>query len=112
MIAVVLVFGVQSGVDSDTISLFFNVMNLVHYVGASPSSIRSLKKKMRAGIDAYSDNIMPLILRLCENKEPHLGGDETVFGSEQFLILMELASGFIFTEALVNDRTVNRGQIY
>ena len=48
---------------------------------------------------------MPLILKLCEYKELHLGGDETVFGSEQFLILMELASGFIFTEALVNDRT-------
>ena len=105
VVAVVLVFGLQSGVGSDTISLFFNLLKLTHYVGASPSSIRSLKKKMRSGIDAYGDSLMPLILKLCENKELHLGGDETVFGSEQFLILMELASGFIFTEALVNDRT-------
>ena len=58
VVAVVLVFGLQSGVGSDTVSLFFNLLKLTHYVGASPSSIRSLKKKMRSGIDAYGDSLV------------------------------------------------------
>ena len=60
---------------------------------------------MRKCIDEYGIDLMPLIMQLCENKELHLGGDETFFDAAQFLILMELTSGFIFTEALVKDRT-------
>lgn len=39
-----------------------------------------------------------------------LGGDETAFGKSVFLILMELTSGFIFTEALVEDRKLTTWQ--
>jgi len=34
-----------------------------------------------------------------------MGADETWFGQYIFLVLMELTSGFIFTEALVNNRS-------
>lgn len=60
---------------------------------------------MRKLIDEYGIDLMPIIMKLCENKALHLGGDETFFDTAQFLILMELTSGFIFTEALVKDRT-------
>lgn len=103
-IAVLLVFGIQVGVGSETISLFFNLILVGSYIAISPSSIKSSKKKMRAGIEAFGVMQMLVVLKHCENKELHLGADETVFGANQFLILMELASGFIFTEALVQDR--------
>ena len=103
-IAVLLVFGIQSGVGSVTISLFFNLILVGSYIAISPSSIKNSKQKMRAGIEAFGVIQMLVVLKQCENKELHLGGDETTFGANQFLILMELTSGFIFTEALVTDR--------
>ena len=103
--AVLLVFGLQSGVGSEAISLFFNMIMVATYIATSPTSIRDSKQKMRNGIDAFGAIHMPSILKFCETHELHLGADETVFGSEQFLLLMELTSGFIFTEALVTDRT-------
>ena len=103
-IAVLLVFGIQACVGSETISLFFNLILVGSYIAISPSSIRNSKQKMRAGIEAFGVIQMLVVLNQCENKELHLGGDETTFGANQFLILMELTSGFIFTEALVKDR--------
>ena len=103
-IAVLLVFGIQASVGSETISLFFNLILVGSYIAISSSSIKNSKQKMRAGIEAFGVIQMLVVLKQCENKELHLGADETAFGANQFLILMELSSGFIFTEALVKDR--------
>ena len=102
---VIFVFGIQSGVGSDTIALFFKQMKLDNYVAVPASSIRTQKRKMRELIDKYGADFMPLIMQLCEHKALNLSGDETFFDNAQILILMELTSGFIFTEALVQDRT-------
>ena len=108
-IAVLLVFGIQASVGSETISLFFNLILVGSYIAISSSSIKNSKQKMRAGIEAFGVIQMLVVLKHCENKELHLGADETAFGANQFLILMELSSGFIFTEALVKDRTDSTG---
>jgi hypothetical protein len=103
-LAVILIFGVQSGIGSETMSLFFDTILVTSYIGSSPSSIRNIKNKMRETIERYESIQMAEILRRCKDKELHLGGDETGFGDMMFLIMMELTSGFIFTEELVKDR--------
>ncbi len=102
---VIFIFGVQAGVGSDTLSLFFNTMMLTFYVGCSASCIRDVKRKLRSTTEVYGDLNTDEVIARCDGKELHLGGDETFFGKSIFLILMELASGFIFTEALTNNRT-------
>ena len=48
---------------------------------------------------------MKVIIAACKNTELHLGGDETFFGKTTLLVLMELTSGFILTEAKADDST-------
>jgi len=103
--AVIMIFGIQGGVGSETIALFFEKIFLSSYVASSPSSIRKTKKKMRVHINNYGITTMKEIFSRCKNRVLHMGADETWFGQSIFLLLMELRSGFIFTEALVNNRT-------
>lgn len=102
--AALFVFGIQAGVGADTLCLFFTVMSLTCYVASSPNCIRQIKNKMRTAMSNYDDRMMTAVLERCKEKELHLGGDETFFDSKLFLILMELTSGFIFTEALTSNR--------
>jgi len=103
--SVIMIFGIQAGVGSETIALFFEKTFLSCYVASSPSSIRKIKKKMRGKIDNYGITYMKEIFTRCKDRMLHMGADETWFGQSIFLVLMELSSGFIFTEALVNNRT-------
>ena len=102
--AIILVFGLQSGVGSETISFFFSIINVNAYVGTSPSSIRQIKNELRAVLESYGATFTAEVLQRCKDKELHLGGDETFFRETLFLILMELSSGFIITEAKVDNR--------
>jgi len=102
--AVIFVFGIQAGVGSETIALFFNIILITSYVATSPSCIRKVKQTMRNKIDDYGKEQLEEVLKHCRDKELHLGGDETVFGDTLFLVLMELSSGFIFKEELTQDR--------
>lgn len=110
--AVIFIFGIQAGVGAETISLFFNVILVTAYVATSPSSIRDIKQKMRIVLDKYGTKQINEILRRCKNKELHLGGDETGFSDSLFLVLMELTSGFIFTEELVANRKYSTWKEY
>ena len=105
ILAAVFIFGIQTGVGSETIFLFFNLLPLGEYAGTSVSSLRKMKQKMRDLIEVYGEAQMATILKCCKNQELHLGGDETWCGNSLFLVLMELPSGFIFTEASVDNRT-------
>ncbi len=102
--ATLFIFGIQANVGAETIGLFFSLLLLTAYVPTSASSLRDVKNKIRIVIEQFGKTQMANMMRCCENKELHLGGDETAFGSDVFLILMELTSGFILTEALVEDR--------
>jgi len=45
--AVIFIFGIQAGVGSETISLFFDLIWITAYIGTSPSTIRTIKQKNR-----------------------------------------------------------------
>lgn len=102
--AVIFMFGIKSGVGAETLSLFFDLIATTPYIANSPSSIRDIKRKIRNLIDTYGEKQITEMLKKCKTKELHLGADETGFGGSLFLVLMELASGFIFTEELVENR--------
>lgn len=104
VLVVLFIFGLKCGVGADEISLFFSMLLLTEYVASSASNLRKVETQMRELISKYGDEMMKKVLTVCQNKELHLGGDETFFGKDIFLLLMELQSGFIFTEQLVQDR--------
>ncbi len=84
VLGVVYYFGIKHGIGAESLAEFFEAIHLNHHVGTSVSSLRKLKQEMREGI--------------C------VGGDETFFGLP-ILVLVELASGYIFTEVECENRT-------
>jgi hypothetical protein len=105
VIAVVYHFGIKQGVGAESLSAFFKAIHLDTHVGSSPTALRQLKHRVEAAIMAYgsaqSEQCQPT-----KGQGVWLGGDETFFGLP-ILVLMELASGFIFTEVETEDRTYN-----
>jgi hypothetical protein len=72
-------------------------------VGSSPTALRQLKHRVEAAIMDYAK----AQAERCQPKDGQgmwLGADETFFGVPT-LVLMELGSGFIFTEVETKDRT-------
>ena len=103
VLAVVYYFGIKHGIGAEGLSEFFDAVYLNHHVGTSASSLRKLKQKMRDAIVAYE-------AAQREHCQPHegqgicVGGDETFFGLP-ILVMVELASGYIFTEVESENRT-------
>ena len=78
-------------------------LRLELHVGCSPSALATLKEQMKETIRAYE-------AAQAEHCHPHegqgigVGSDEVFFGLP-VLVLMELGSGYIFTEVQSEDRT-------
>ena len=108
VIAVVYHFGIKQGVGAESLSAFFKAIHLDTHVGSSPTALRQLKHRVEAAIvdygSAQAEDCQPI-----EGQGVWLGADETFFGLP-ILVLMELASGFIFTEVETADRTYNTWQ--
>ena len=103
VIAVVYHFGIKQGVGAESLSAFFKEIHVDTHVGSSPTALRQLKHRVEAAIvdygNAQAEQCQPI-----EGQGVWLGGDETFFGLP-ILVLMELGSGFIFTEVETEDRT-------
>ncbi len=103
VIAVVYHFGIKQGVGAESLSAFFKAIHLEKHVGSSPTALRHLKHRVEAAICDY-ESAQATGCRLEEGQGVWLGADETFFDVPT-LVLMELASGFIFTEVKAQDRT-------
>lgn len=103
VIAVVYHFGIKQGVGAESLSAFFKAIHLDTHVGSSATALRQLKHRVEAAIVEYgstqAEDCQPT-----EGQGVWLGADETFFGLPT-LVLMELASGFIFTEVETKERT-------
>jgi hypothetical protein len=103
VVGVVYCFGIKHGLGAESLSEFFHVIGLHHYVASSPSALRQLKHRLQQAILDYEQVQAP-------NCQPQagqgicLGGDETFFG-KPVLVLLELASGFLFVETEQDNRT-------
>jgi hypothetical protein len=103
VLGVVYYFGIKHGIGAESLSEFFEAVHLNHHVGTSASSLRKLKQKMRDAIEADE-------AAQSKHCQPHegqgicVGGEETFFGLP-ILVMVELASGYIFTEIESENRT-------
>ncbi|MEM8807177.1 MAG: DUF6399 domain-containing protein [Cyanobacteria bacterium P01_G01_bin.38] len=96
-------FGIKHGIGVGELSAFLKALRLGLHVGCSPSALEKLKDQMKAAITAYevaqAEHCQP-----CEGQGIGVGSDEVFFGLP-VLVLMELGSGYIFTEVQSEDHT-------
>jgi len=96
-------FGIKGGIGSDSVANFFQVLRLNEHIGVSASALRELEVQFKAQIIEYEQ----AQAEICEQKKPDgicVGADETFFGLP-ILVAIELCSGFIFSEAVCENRT-------
>ncbi len=96
-------FGIKGGIGSDSLANFFQVLRLNEHIGVSASALRELEVQFKAKIIEYEQAQS----EICEQKKPDgicVGTDETFFGLP-ILVAIELASGFIFSEVVCENRT-------
>jgi Family of unknown function (DUF6399)/Stage III sporulation protein D len=102
VLAVLYHFGIKQGIGADSLSAFLSDLRLDTHVGISASALRQLEQRIaQAILDYEAAQAEP-----CQGGERQgicLGADETFFGLP-ILVLIELASGFIFTEVSCENR--------
>jgi hypothetical protein len=106
VVAVVYYFGIQRGVGAESLSRFFKAVHLETHVGISPSALRTIKGQLHQRIADYA----AIQQGQCQPRPGQgicVGADETFFDLP-ILVLIELASGFIFTEVKSDARTYSR----
>jgi hypothetical protein len=101
--AVIYDFGVKGGIGSDSLSSFFHRLRLSQTFGCSASALRTIEVRIKEKILVYEQAQMAS----CQGAQRIgvcVGGDETFYGLP-ILVAIELASGFIFSEAECENRT-------
>ena len=93
---VIYVFGIKQGVGAETLSEFVQAVHLDSYVASSPSALRALKQDVIQLIIDYGE-VQSKHCQPSQGQGIVLGGDEIFFGLP-VLVLIELASGYIFVE--------------
>jgi hypothetical protein len=101
--AVVLVFGIKSGVGAERLSEFFQQVRLGRYVGSSPTALRQLRTHLAEAILAYRAEQGALLRQVDRDVTICAGADETFF-DQVVLVMMDLASGYIVLEETAEDR--------
>jgi len=100
---VIYCFGIKRGIGSESLSEFFHLLQLENRIGCSASALREMEVKVKAQIIAYGQRQS----EACRGEAPIricVGADETFYGLP-ILVAVELASGFIFSEAECENRT-------
>ncbi len=99
----IIIFGLQCGIGSGKLSTFFIFLRLDKHIGVCPSTIRNYCKKACELLDEFQKKQEE---RLPSNKSLKMVGgiDETYF-EEMILVLMDLASGYLFVEEKSDDKS-------
>lgn len=100
---IIFFFGIKHGIGVGELSQFLKAMRLGLHVGCSPSALDRLKQQMNTAIEAY-EAAQAKHCRPQKGKGICVGGDEVFFGLP-ILVLIELASGYVLTEAQCEDRS-------
>jgi predicted DNA-binding transcriptional regulator AlpA len=102
VVAVVYFFGLKQGLGADSLSEFLRAIHLHTHVGVSASALRQLERQLSERIAEYAAHQAQQIAET-EPRDICVAADETFFDLP-ILVLMELASGFIFTEVISPQR--------
>ena len=95
VVATLLVFGIQRGIGTNTISFFFQLLRINTHTGVSPTALLNIIKRMEKQILKFKGLCKQKVDMLDQELEIVAGVDETFF-EQMILILMDLKSGFIF----------------
>lgn len=101
-VAVIYCFGIKQGVGGERLSEFFRLVGLEGHVATSPSALRDFKQQLIEHINQYGKEQGQA--KIPENK-PLIGGADETFFEQPILVLMELASGYIFVEVEKEKRS-------
>lgn len=104
VLATTLIFGLQGNVGAGLISLFFEVINIIAFVGLSKSSVDRLKHSMMEMLQVYQAELQPILNKLALDISIVAGADETFFDRFMVLLFMELSSGYILVEEIASNR--------
>lgn len=102
--AVIFTLGIHAHVGSNIIFIFFEIILVSCYVASSPATIRKMKSIIRQAIGEYDNQQWQELKKIAPNLEVHLGVDDTKIIDKDCLVMMELMSGFIFTEKQAPNR--------
>ena len=103
VIGVVYYFGIQQGVGAESLSRFFKAVHLESHVGISASALRALKGRVQQSVIDYGA-AQAAQCQPTNGQGICVGADETFF-ELPILVLIELSSGFIFTEVKSETRS-------
>ena len=104
VVAAILIFGIKSGVGSETLALFFSMITVGSFVATSPASLKRLEDRIDDLIIEYKDMQDKGIMEKAPELSITPGGDETFFEKMMMLVCMDLNSGFIFNESIEQNR--------
>ena len=105
VVACILVFGIVCNVGAERISMFFSLLAVTAFAGLSPRSIARIENRIDDEIEEYRSIHDDRIKLSAKDIDIIVGADETFFENMMILVMMELKSGFIFSEKASEDRT-------
>lgn len=104
VVAAIFVFGIIAGIGSERIAVFFSLISITAFIGLSSSSVKNIENKIEALILKYKTYWDEQVKDKASQLTITPGGDETFFDNLMIIVLMDLQSGFIFTESIEEKR--------
>ena len=104
--ATVYEFGIKGNQGAERINSYFQHLRIHEHVGVSASSLRTIKREMELEINGYQTEQEEAEREKGGTVKKVVGsGDETWFGEDMYLVLMDLVSGYLIVEEQAVDRT-------
>ncbi|MCI5208891.1 MAG: hypothetical protein D3910_08870 [Candidatus Electrothrix sp. ATG2] len=93
----------EQGIGADTLSRYFKLLRLDTHIGVSPTAIRTKLSQLQGSIIKFQNEIEQNYKDTF--KEVIGAADETFFGNALILVFMDLSSGYLILEDIVDDRS-------
>ena len=104
VIATILIFGITCGIGAERLSLFFEIIGIVAFVGLSKSSITRIENDIEDKLHDYKNKYDNKVMEKASELDVTPAFDETFFERLMVMVSMDLPTGFIFTEKAEDNR--------
>ena len=104
VVATLYIFGLKRGVGADSISEFFCRLRLESHVGCSPSALRGVMDVVEQAILETTAAWEQAGIAHGETR-PIIGAVDETFLARMMLVFMDLVSGYLLFEEVVEDRS-------
>ena len=100
-------FGFEKGIGAESLSRFFYALHIQSHIAVSPSVLRNRLARMEDQTLEFEEQCQETVKDLDVIPQIVAGADETFF-ERMILVLMDLASNFIFMEVFSTKRTYDQ----